>query len=141
MSFAAATGAPVVATDANGLQQEFRKLTRAEIGALIARWAAEDRHRLKTTLAESNASPELRVAQLTEFDERAAMFGFGLVRLNEFPKRTLESLCLSRNETPEQAEAWAFTREELIEIVYATWGENYGYYKRLAEEPEKKTPA
>ncbi len=91
-----ASDAPVVRV-VNDVTHEFPKLTRDQVGVLIAKWSAEDRVRLLKSLKVLMAagfSEDVRADKLLEFDRRVFCITY-ILRCTEQSDRVEEVLRLS----------------------------------------------
>lgn len=94
MTFAAATGAPLIVTATDGGRVEIPKPKRRALGELYARWVAEDRARLVALLDAANATAELREQRLSEFADKARQVTYPLTCLHDYG-RADETLMLT----------------------------------------------
>lgn len=107
----------------------FRKMKRREIGEFIARWASQDRARLKATFIECGLGGSEMAEKLSAFERDAELVSYGYRCLLE-TKRALEVLEASEFPVVSVEYEYPFASDEVVDIACLTWG------MKLSKTPE-----
>lgn len=126
MNLCSASAAPIVVQSDDGKSWTFHRLDYRDLTALLVQWAADDRKELIAVLKEAGVDAKEIAQRVSEFNERARLYGYGVRCVFELPRAADTALASLRKSTPSATAAdiaaIPMPMDSLVELAKRLWG-------------------